>query len=133
MSDGVRNQSGANARTASTAERAIEFVHDVLDHEIVDAHQVPCGIVDDIEFEFLPKRGLRPVALLVGPGAWQRRLTPWLASLARLAVGGDEVRIPLLAVAYIDERVALRGTAEELGLGAADRRWARRLAKVRVA
>ena len=133
MSDGAHKRGAADARTSSTTERAIEFVHDVLDHEIVDAHQVPCGIVDDIEFEFVPKRGLRPVALLVGPGAWQRRLTPWLASLARLAVGRDEARIPLSAVAYIDERVALRGTAEELGLGAADRKWARRLVKARVA
>jgi hypothetical protein len=104
-------------------------VRDVLDHEVVDVHQVPCGMVDDIEFEFVPKRGLRPVALLVGPGAWQRRLTPWLAVLARYVAGGDEARIPLAAIAYIDERVALRNTAEELGLDAADRKWGRRLAK----
>ena len=108
---------------------ALQFVRDVLDHEVVDVHQVPCGMVDDIEFELVPKRGLRPVALLVGPGAWQRRLTPWLAVLARCVAGRDEARIPLAAVAYIDERVALRNTAEELGLDAADRKWGRRLAK----
>jgi hypothetical protein len=109
---------------------AIQFVRDVLDHELVDAHQVPCGMIDDIEFELVPRRGLRPVALLVGPGAWTRRLTPWLGAVARWVAGRDEARIPMSAIAYIDERVALRGTAEEFGLGAADRRWGSRLAKV---
>jgi hypothetical protein len=109
---------------------ALEFVRDVLDHEVVDAHQRPCGMVDDIEFELVPKRGLRPVALLMGPGAWQRRLTPWIARIARYVAGDDEARIPIAAIAYIGERVALRNTAEELGLDAADRRWGRRLARV---
>lgn len=127
------HRDAAGAARSNPTRRAIEFIHDVLDHEIVDAHQVPCGIVDDVEFEFVPRRGLRPVALLVGPGAWQRRLTPWLAALARLVAGRDEARIPLSAIAYIDERVALRGTAEELGLGVADRKWARRLAKAHLA
>jgi hypothetical protein len=130
MSGGPRRRDGADGAEPAARERAIGFVHDVLDHEIVDVHQVPCGIVDDVEFEFVPKRGFRPVALLVGPGAWQRRLTPWIAALARLVVGRDEVRIPVSAIAYVDERVALRATAAELGLDAAERRWARRLAKV---
>ena len=112
-----------------TDER-VHFVRDVLDHELVDAHQVPCGMVDDIEFEVDPRRGLRPVALLVGPGAWQRRLTPWLATLAKVVAGSDEARIPLSAIAYIDERVALRDTAEAFGLGAADRKWGRRLGRL---
>jgi hypothetical protein len=133
MSEAPRHRSPRAGQASGTAECAIEFVHDVLDHEIVDAHQVPCGIVDDIEFAFVPKRGLRPVALLVGPGAWQRRLTPWLAALAGHVVGRDEARIPISAIAYVDERVALRGTAEELGLGASDRKWARRLARLRLA
>jgi len=112
---------------------ALQFVRDVLDHEVVDVHQRPCGMVDDIEFELVPKRGLRPVALLVGPGAWQRRLTPWLAWIARHVAGCEEARIPIAAIAYIGERVALSNTAEELGLDAADRRWGRRLAWVRLA
>jgi hypothetical protein len=119
----------ATREPAGNTADAIQYVRDILDHPIVDAHQVPCGMVDDVEFELVPSRGLRPVALLVGPGAWQRRLTPWIAALARLAIGGAEVRIPFSEVAYIDERVALRATAEELGLHDSERKWSARLAR----
>ena len=108
------------------SERCIHWVRDVLDHEVVDAHQVPCGMVDDIEVEFEPRCGLRPVALLLGPGAWQRRLPRWLARVAHALCGGGERRLPWSAIAYIDERIALRATAEELGLDSVDRRWSRR-------
>ena len=109
-------------------DRAIHWVRDVLDHEIVDAHQTPCGMVDDIEVELVPGRGLRPMALLVGPGAWQRRLPSWMARVARMIAGDSIVRVPWSAIAHIDERVALRGTADEWGLGEADRRWSKRFA-----
>jgi hypothetical protein len=112
------------------SDRSIHLVRDVVDHELVDAHQLPCGCVDDIELELDPRRGLRPVALLVGPGAWQRRLPSWLAKLARLIAGDSEVRVPWSEVAYIGERVALRSTARELGLGAADRKWGKRIERI---
>jgi hypothetical protein len=105
----------------------IHLVRDVVDHEVVDAHQLPCGCVDDIELEFVARAGFRPVALLIGPGAWQRRLPAWLATVARLIAGAQEVRVPWSEIAYIGERVALRSTADELGLGGADRKWGKRI------
>jgi hypothetical protein len=70
------------------------------------------------------------VALLLGPGAWQRRLPRWMAAIARWLSGSDEARVPWSEIAYIGERVALRKTAAELGLGGADRKWGARLSRV---
>ena len=121
--------SRARSRSADI-DRSIHLVRDVVDHEVVDAHQLPCGSVDDIELELDPRHGLRPVALLIGPGAWQRRLPSWLAAFARWLAGSTEARVPWSEIAYIGERVALRRTAEELGLGSADRRLGRWIARV---
>ena len=121
----------SRARSGSAdIDRSIHLVRDVVDHEIVDAHQLPCGSVDDVELELDPRHGLRPVALLLGPGAWQRRLPPWLAALARWLAGSAEARVPWSEIAYIGERIALRRTAEELGLGSADRRLGRWIARI---
>jgi len=113
-------------------DRSIHLVRDVVDHEIVDAHQLPCGSVDDIELELDPdpRHGLRPVALLIGPGAWQRRLPSPLAAVVRWLAGNAETRVPWSEIAYIGERVALRRTANELGLGEADRRLGRWIARI---
>ena len=115
---------------SAVADRSIHLVRDVVDHEVVDAHQLPCGSVDDIELELDPRHGLRPVALLIGPGAWQRRLPKALAAIARLVAGSAETRVPWSEVAYIGERVALRSTAVELGLGGADRRLGGWIARI---
>jgi hypothetical protein len=112
------------------SDESIHLLRDVVDHEVVDAHQVPCGSVDDIEVELDPRRGLRPVALLIGPGAWQRRLPAWIAAIARRIAGDAQARVPWCEIAYIGERVALRRTAAELGLGGADRALGARITKI---
>jgi len=124
--------SGASRTRSRSAgiDRSIHLVRDVVDHEVVDAHQLPCGSVDDLELELDPRDGLRPVALLIGPGAWQRRLPSWLAVIARWIAGSAEARVPWSEIAYIGERVALRRTAEELSLGSADRRLGRWIARI---
>jgi hypothetical protein len=119
-----------NEPKAEALDRSIHLVRDVVDHEVVDAHQLPCGSVDDIDLELDAREGLRPVALLIGPGAWQRRLPAPLAALARWLAGSAETRVPWSEIAYIGERVALRRTAKELGLGGADRRVGRWIAKI---
>ena len=125
MSAAFRDPSGS-----ADVDRLIHLVRDVVDHEVVDAHQLPCGSVDDVELELDPRHGLRPVALLIGPGAWQRRLPSWLAAFARWLAGSAEARVPWSEIAYVGERVALRRTAEELGLGGADRRLGRWIARI---
>lgn len=106
------------------------LIRDVLDHEIVDAAGVPCGMVDDVELDAPPGKPVEIVALLVGPGAAQRRLPRWGAKLAAAVFGSDQHRVEWRHVASIGERIALDAAAAELGLGAADRKWSRRIARI---
>jgi hypothetical protein len=107
----------------------VDLMRDVLDHEIVDADGIPCGIVDDIELSGGP--GSKPIveALLVGAGAWTSRL-PWLLpGWSRLLVGRHRTRIPWSEVTLAVDRLKLKSTAKELGLNAGDRAlasWFRR-------
>lgn len=106
----------------------LDLFRDVLDHELLDADDVSCGMVDDIEFELGPD-GLRVAALLVGVGAWSPRLPALLHWLADKAFGRAVVRVPWDKVVGVDEVVRLGASAGALGLGGADRKvnaWLRR-------
>jgi hypothetical protein len=98
----------------------LDLLREVLDHEILDADDVSCGMVDDIEFE-AGADGLRVAAILVGPGAWGPRLPALLHWLAWKACGRALVRVPWEKVARIDEVIRLQTSAGALGLGRADR------------
>jgi len=109
--------------------RSLDLLREVLDHEVVDAEDVSCGMVDDLAFG----RGQDgPVldALLVGPGAWGPRLPALLRLAAGRLVGRAVVRIPWHEVIEISEVIRLRSTAAELGLGRLDRKVGRWLAKL---
>jgi hypothetical protein len=108
----------------------LDMVRSVLDHEVVDSNEVPCGMVDDIEVEGGAGGELSVTALLVGVGAWADRLPRPFGSLAKLVRGRRVVRVPWAEVSVITERVKLRSRSSELGLGVADRkasRWIGRL------
>jgi sporulation protein YlmC with PRC-barrel domain len=108
----------------------VDLVRDVLDHEIVDADGVPCGMVDDVELAGGPGGPLRIEGLVIGPGAWAERLPGPLARLARALGARGQTRIPWREVIVTADRIRLRSSAEDLGLGAADRRMQRWLSKV---
>ena len=110
--------------------RPVDLVRDVLDHAVVDSDGMPCGMVDDIELAGEPGRALEAVALLMGPGSWQRRLPRWSARVARTVVGAGTVRVPWAQIVKIGERIELGATAAELGLGGVDRRWRKRVARL---
>jgi hypothetical protein len=57
-------------------------------------------------------------------------LPAWIAAIARRIAGDAQARVPWCEIAYIGERVALRRTAAELGLGGADRALGARIAKI---
>jgi len=107
--------------------RALHLLREVLDHEVVDADEVSCGMVDDIEFT-PTERGLAVAGLLIGPGAWAPRLPALLEWLAFKLFGRSRVRVPWSEVAEISEVVRLRSRASELGLGVVDRKAGRWLA-----
>ena len=100
----------------------LDVVRSVLDHEVVDSNEVPCGMVDDIELEGRPGEGLRVTALLVGAGAWTKRLPSAFEGLAARLFGTQLTRVPWSEVESVTERVKLRSEAAELGLGGADRK-----------
>jgi sporulation protein YlmC with PRC-barrel domain len=100
----------------------LDIVRQVLDHEVVDSNNVPCGMVDDLEVEGSPGETLRVTALLVGAGAWTKRLPAAFEGPARFVFGAQLTRVPWSEVESVTERVKLRSEAEELGLGGADRR-----------
>jgi hypothetical protein len=106
----------------------LDIVRQVLDHEVVDVNNVPCGMVDDLLVEGGPGEELRVTALLVGAGAWADRLPRVFGRAAKMIFGGQRTRVPWGEVWVITERVKLKSRASELGLGVADRkasRWVR--------
>jgi sporulation protein YlmC with PRC-barrel domain len=108
-----------------------DAMRSLLDHELLDADGVSCGMVDDIEIARV-SGGMAVVALLVGPGAWEARVPVLLRVISKRVVGRQCVRVPFEQVAKIDEVVRLKSPAASLGLGVADGRagkWLARLPK----
>ena len=103
---------------------------EVLDHEVVDATGVPCGVVDDVELAGGPGKPLRAVALLIGPGVVASRFTWPFNALVRRMFGRGHVRVPWAQIADIAERITLRESAQSYGLGDVDRRLGRILARI---
>ena len=110
----------------------LDFVRQVLDHEVVDVNIFPCGMVDDLEIEGSPGKQLKVTAILVGVGAWSDRLPRLFGFAARKLFGSQRTRVPWEQVLLITEKVKLKSRASELGLGKADRKaekWIRVLPK----
>jgi hypothetical protein len=114
-----------------TPARRLDLLREVLDHEVVDADDVACGMVDDLEFA-PTARGPMVAALLLGPGAAGPRLPALFAFAAAKLFGRRIVRVPWRHVVEISEVIRLDAKAADLGLGGADRkvgRWLARLPK----
>jgi hypothetical protein len=106
-----------------------DLARDLLDHVLLDVHEVPCGRVDDIELEPCNDGTLRIAALLTGPGARISRL-PGVAQWLARWFGGETRRVPWAEVAAIDSAVRLHCEAQVLGLNRTERhigRWIARL------
>jgi sporulation protein YlmC with PRC-barrel domain len=95
----------------------LDISANVLDVQVFDANNVPCGTVDDIEIEAGVGTELRIKALLIGNGAASDRLPQLLTSISRFLFGDQVVRIPWSEVSTITDRIKLFSTADELGLG----------------
>ena len=94
----------------------IKLVSQLLDLPIIDKDERWCGIVDDVEFSGGAGKELRVKALLVGPGAYDRRLPSWLFAFVRMIAGDRLVRVPAEEVIEIGSVVKLRCGAEQLKL-----------------
>jgi sporulation protein YlmC with PRC-barrel domain len=115
-----------------TRAKHFDAMRELLDHELIDADGVSCGMVDDIEFTLGAGGNLVIVALVVGPGAWEARLPALVRLIVRSIAGRQRVRVPFAEVEKIDEVVRLKSRAAQLALGVADRKagkWLARLPK----
>ena len=94
----------------------IQLVAQLRDLQILDSEGVHCGIVDDVEFAGKAGGALRVKALLVGPGAYAKRVPRWWMALVRLIAGDGCVHLPWSEVKSVTSMVKLRRPAAELGL-----------------
>jgi hypothetical protein len=108
---------------------SLDLVAQVLDRQLMDANDVPCGKVDDLELRGGPGGALEVAAVLVGPGASTARLPALLALLARLVLGRRIVRIPWDQIEGIQETVRLKCTAASIGLDESQR-WPHKVISV---
>lgn len=103
----------------------LKVLSEIRDLQIVDSNGRNCGICDDVQFAGRPGEPLRADALLVGPGAYPRRLG-WVGRMIAKIAGRSVVRVPWEAVDKLSGRIFLSVTAESVGL----RRTEDRLVKV---
>ena len=94
----------------------LKLVSGLRDLQIVDSDDRNCGIVDDIELEGKPGGVLRVKALLVGPGAYSKRVPGWAMPLVRLLAGDGIVRVKWSEVESVASVVKLASPAAKLGL-----------------
>jgi hypothetical protein len=109
---------------------ALDLVREVLDHELVDVHGVPCGMADDVELSGAPGEALYVVALWCGPGVAQTRLPAWMARWTQRIFGKRKTRIEWRHVARIGEHIELDCSAADLKLDRAERRWRQWISKL---
>jgi sporulation protein YlmC with PRC-barrel domain len=106
----------------------LDLAFGLLDHQLVDPDGRRCGKVDDLAIEGGPGETPIVTAILVGPGAWKSRGR--LGRLTARLAGGKTVRVPWETVGDVTSAVALKNSAQELGLGRGDDRaaaWVKRL------
>jgi sporulation protein YlmC with PRC-barrel domain len=108
----------------------VKLVSQLLDLPIVDKDEHWCGIVDDVELEGEAGKQLRVKSLLVGPGAYERRMPAAVYWMVRKVAGDRMIRVPAEQIIEIGAVVKLKAAAEELKLGRSERtarRWIPRM------
>jgi sporulation protein YlmC with PRC-barrel domain len=100
----------------------IKLVSQLLDLPLLDSDGKYCGIVDDVEFTGGPGKELKIKALLVGPGAYDRRLPDWAMWMVRKLAGDRIARVPYDRVRTIAATVELDCPGSQLGLLKSERR-----------
>jgi hypothetical protein len=99
----------------------LKLVGEVRDLQIVDVEGRRCGIADEVELSGSVGEKLKISRLLVGPGAYSRRLPRWINALIRIIAGQRVVRVPWAEVKRITSVIELKGAAERYGLARGDR------------
>ncbi|HSC20072.1 MAG TPA: hypothetical protein VLC74_14290 [Rhizomicrobium sp.] len=108
----------------------LKLLSEVRDLQIVDKDGRNCGICDEIELDGAPGEALTVSAVLVGPGAYARRLPRWAHRLIAHIAGRGIVRVPWDIVEKISGRIHLSVAAETVGLRRTEDRLIERLKQV---
>lgn len=112
-----------------TSSRTLKLMSEVRDLQVIDSEGRKCGVCDDIEFSGGPGSSLAISAILVGPGAWRRRLPGWMFEIVRRLAGERVTRVPWSAVAHVTSVIALDRPASGFGLMQVEERVARIIRK----
>jgi sporulation protein YlmC with PRC-barrel domain len=107
-----------------TPDSLIKLVSELLDLPLYDVEGKYCGIVDDVELTGGPGKALKLTALLVGPGAYERRLPGWVMWAVRKVAGDRISRVPMDKVHSIGAAVHLECSGWDLGLHKSERKAA---------
>jgi sporulation protein YlmC with PRC-barrel domain len=108
----------------------LKLVGEVRDLQIIDASGRRCGIADDIEFEGGVGKRLKVKALLVGPGAYTKRLPAWLSLIINKLVGAHLVRVPWKDIVRIGSEIELAREAKAYGLCKKDIEWEKSIGRI---
>ena len=98
-------------------EGFLDIARQVLDRQLVDSNNVPCGKVDDVEVRCGADGQLKIRALLVGNGAASDRLPELFKAISLMLFGRRVVRVPWSEVSVITQHIKLSSRADKLGLG----------------
>jgi hypothetical protein len=95
---------------------SIDIVRELLDNQLVDSDDVPCGKIADIEFSTNAEGTPCIAALLVGIGPDLQRLPRLLQTIGEKLFGRRVARINWQDVATVQNRIMLKGTARHYDL-----------------
>lgn len=107
-------------------EKHLDLARMVMDHQLLDANNVECGKVNDIEIEGGPGE-LKITALLTGPGLAIQFLPGFVQAAAEKIFGCRVARVPWEEVLIITGQIKLKSRAAELGLADMEQKIAERL------
>jgi sporulation protein YlmC with PRC-barrel domain len=107
----------------------LDLAREVMDRQIVDSNNLPCGKVDEIEVTGGVGQ-LKIKALLVGGEARSGRLPSLLRMLVQKFFPSKTVRVPWSEVSIITHQIKLKSTARKLGLDRAERKAAALLTRL---
>lgn len=102
----------------------------ILDREVLDSEFFPCGKIDDVEFKGEPGKPLQITAIVLGSGAWSKRLPAALQLITEKTIGSEEMLIPWDQIKGIGSHIQLRSNVFDLKLNVSDLKLAPKFRKL---
>jgi sporulation protein YlmC with PRC-barrel domain len=101
-------------------DQEIRLKAQILDREVIDSEFFPCGKIDDVELEGEPGKPMKISAIVLGCGAYSKRLPASLRLLAERTIGTQETSIPWQQIKGIGSHIQLRSSVFDLKLNIPD-------------